>query len=77
MVVSSLRSFVDTLISAKVSREAFLDDTHVTMPSYFKLCKQDGRMVIERTSFSDFISATSFAKDNVVLITFNDSSYDH
>ena len=63
-------------ISAKVSLEAFLGDTHVIMPSSFTICKQDGRMVIERTSFSDFISATSFAIDSVVLITLNESSYD-
>ncbi|XBI18761.1 hypothetical protein VPH35_060454 [Triticum aestivum] len=76
VVVSSLRSFVDMPISAKVSLEAFLGDTHVIMPSSFNLCKQHGRMVIEKTSFSELISATSFAKDNVVLITFNKSSYD-
>ena len=63
-------------VSAKVSLEPFLGDTHVIMPSSFKLCKQDGRLVIEKTSFSEFISATSYANDNVVLITFNESTYD-
>ncbi|XBJ10637.1 hypothetical protein VPH35_015459 [Triticum aestivum] len=64
VVVSSLRSFVDMPISAKASLEAFLGDMHVIMPSSLNLCKQDGRMVIEKTSFSEFILATSFAKDN-------------
>ncbi|KAF7018652.1 hypothetical protein CFC21_031919 [Triticum aestivum] len=76
VVVSSLRSFVDMPISARISLEAYLGDTHVIMPSSFKLCKQDVRMVIEKTSFSEFISATSYAKDNVVLITLNESTYD-
>ncbi|KAM3370513.1 hypothetical protein ACQJBY_018064 [Aegilops geniculata] len=55
VVVSSLRSFVDMPISARISLEAYLGDTHVIMPSSFKLCKQDGTMVIEKTSFSEFI----------------------
>ncbi|XBI98764.1 hypothetical protein VPH35_018967 [Triticum aestivum] len=76
LVVFSLRNFVDMPISARISLEAYLGDTHVIMPSSFKLCKQHGRMVIEKTSFSEFISATSYANDNVVLITFNESTYD-
>ncbi|XP_037481195.1 uncharacterized protein LOC119358905 [Triticum dicoccoides] len=76
LVVFSLRNFVDMPISARISLEAYLGDTHVIMPSSFKLCKQHGRMVIEKTNFSEFISATSYANDNVVLITFNESTYD-
>ncbi|VAH52374.1 unnamed protein product [Triticum turgidum subsp. durum] len=76
VVVSSLRSVVDMPISARISLEAYQGDTHVIMPSSFKLCKQDGRLVIEKTSFSEFLSATSYANDNVVLITFNESTYD-
>ncbi|XBI19567.1 hypothetical protein VPH35_061052 [Triticum aestivum] len=72
----SLRRFVDMPIAARISLEAYLGDTHVIMPSSFKVCKQDGRMVIEKTRFSEFISATSYEKDNVVLITFNESTYD-
>ncbi|KAM3315355.1 hypothetical protein ACQJBY_033840 [Aegilops geniculata] len=75
-VVCSLRRFVDMPVSARISLEAYMGDTHVIMPSSFKLCKQDGRMVIEKSSFSEFISATSYEKDNVVLITFNESTYD-
>lgn len=75
-VVSSLRRFVDIPTSAGISLEAYLGDTHVIMPSSFKLCKQDGRMVIEKTSFSEFISVTEYEKDNVVLITFDESTYD-
>ncbi|KAF7088898.1 hypothetical protein CFC21_091968 [Triticum aestivum] len=75
-VVCSLRRFVDMPVTARISLEAYMGDTHVIMPSSFKLCKQDGRMVIEKISFSEFISATSYEKDNVVLITFNESTYD-
>ena len=63
-------------VTARISLEAYMGDTHVIMPSSFNLCKQDGRIVIEKTSFSEFLSTTSYANDNVVLITFNESTYD-
>ncbi|XBJ19707.1 hypothetical protein VPH35_010647 [Triticum aestivum] len=75
-VACSLSRFVDMPVTARISLEANMGDTHVIMPSSFKLCKQDGRMVIEKTGFSEFITATSYEKDNVVLITFNESTYD-
>lgn len=62
--------------SANVTLEAVKDGLHVITPSSFSLCKQDGRMVIDKSSFNDFITAASLAKDNVVLNSFKEG-YDH
>ena len=66
-IVRSLRRFVDIPVTARISLEAYMGDTHVIMPSSFKLCKQDGRMVIEKTSFSELIAATSLQKTMLCL----------
>ena len=52
--------------------EAPDEPTHVITPSSYYISKNDGRMVIEKSSFRDFISATSFVEKNVVLITFKE-----
>lgn len=71
-VVSSLKRYVDVLVSAFVTLESLNDGVHVITPSSYAISKQDGRMVLEKTSFNEFISVASFGEHNVVLITFKE-----
>ncbi|XP_045087966.1 uncharacterized protein [Aegilops tauschii subsp. strangulata] len=71
-VVSSLKVFIDVPMSANVCLEAFKGELHVITPSSYSLGKKDGRMVIARMTFNQFLAAASYAKDNVFLITFKE-----
>ena len=62
--------------NGRVTLEAPDEPTHVITPSSYYISKNDGRMVIEKSSFRDFISAASFVEKNVVLITFKERN-DH
>ena len=58
--------------NSMVTLEAPDEPTHVITPSSYYICKNDDSMVIEKSSFRDFISAASFVEKNVVLITFKE-----
>ena len=62
--------------NATVTLEVPDEAAHVITPSSYSICKSDGRMVIDKNSFMDFLSAAAFVEGNVVLITFKERS-DH
>ena len=63
---------MDMPTNGRATLEAPDEPTHVITPSSYYISKNDGRMVIEKSSFKDFISATSFVEKNVILITFKE-----
>ncbi|EMS64151.1 hypothetical protein TRIUR3_32704 [Triticum urartu] len=81
-VVSTLKRWVDVPTNARVTLETPDEPTHVITPSSYytpssyHICKKDGWMVIEKSSFRYFISAASFVEENVVLVTFKEHN-DH
>ena len=62
--------------NGRVTLEAPGEHTHVITPSSYYISKTNGRMVIQKSSFRDFISAASVVEKNVFLITFKERN-DH
>lgn len=71
-VISRLKHHVEIPSSTLVTLECMNDNLHVIIPSSFSMCKKDGRMVIDKITFEDFITASCLQAGNVVLITFKE-----
>lgn len=67
-----MKRYVDVPVAAFVTLESLNDGVHVITPSSYAISKQDGRMVLEKTSFNEFISVASLGEHDVVLITFKE-----